>query len=86
MLDNYAVKNPDATWTTFAGPDNRYIFPTGGYLYNATVKDACVLANTNKGYGYTLNLTLNAEPVKNLDTYGCLYKNRNERSFGYAWK
>jgi hypothetical protein len=67
MLDNYAVKNPDATWTKFAGPDNRYIFPAGGYLYNAAIKDACVLTNTNKGYGYTLNLTLNAEPVKNLD-------------------
>lgn len=67
MLENFAVKNPDATWSTFAGPDNRYIFPAGGYLYNATVKDACVLTNTNKGYGYTLNLTLNAEPVKNLD-------------------
>jgi hypothetical protein len=67
MLDNYAVKNPDATWTRFAGPDNRYIFPAGNYLYNATVKDACVLTNTDKGYGYTLNLTLNAEPVKNLD-------------------
>jgi hypothetical protein len=65
MLDNYAVKNPDATWTRFAGPDNRYIFPAS-YLYN-TVKDACVLTNTDKGYGYTLNLTLNAEPVKNLE-------------------
>ena len=65
MLDNYAVKNPDATWTKFSGPDNRYIFPAS-YLYN-TVKDACVLVNTNKGYGYTLNLTLNAEPIKNLD-------------------
>lgn len=65
MLDNYAVKDPDDTWTTFAGSDNRYIFPAS-YLYNS-VKDACVLTNTGKGYGYTLNLTLNAEPVKNLD-------------------
>jgi hypothetical protein len=65
MLENYAVKNPDGTWAQFAGPDNRYIFPTT-YTYNS-VKDACVLVNTNKGYGYTLNLTLNAEPIKNLD-------------------
>ena len=65
MLDNYAVKDPDDTWTRFLGSDDRYIFPAG-YLYN-TVKDACVLTNTNKGYGYTLNLTLNAEPIKNLD-------------------
>jgi hypothetical protein len=67
MLDNYAVKDPDDTWAKFAGPDNRFIFPTGGYLYNAAVKDASVLTNTNEGYGYTLNLTLNAEPIRNLD-------------------
>jgi hypothetical protein len=67
VLDNYAIKNPDDAWTKFSGPDSRYIFPTGGYLYNAAVKDACVLSNTNKGYGYTFNLTLNAEPIKNLD-------------------
>jgi hypothetical protein len=65
MLDNYAVKDPDASWTKFAGPDDRYIFPSD-YLYN-TVKDASVLINTNEGYGYTLNLSVNAEPVKNLD-------------------
>jgi hypothetical protein len=65
MLDNYAVRNPDATWEKFSGSDTRYIFPTD-YLYN-TVKDACVLTNTNKGYGYALNLTLNAEPVNNLN-------------------
>lgn len=65
MLDNYAVKNHDDAWTTFSGPDNRYIFPAS-YLFNS-VKDACVLTNTGEGYGYTLNLTLNAEPIKNLD-------------------
>ncbi len=65
-IENYAVKNPDETWAKFAGADDRYIFPST-YLYNASVKDACVLINTNEGYGYTLNLTLTAEPVKNLD-------------------
>ncbi len=65
MLDNYAVRNPDATWEKFSGSDTRYIFPTD-YLYN-TVKDACVLINTNEGWGYTLNLTLTAEPVNNLN-------------------
>jgi hypothetical protein len=65
MLDNYAVKDPSDSWTKFAGSDDRYIFPAD-FLYN-TVKDASVLTNTNEGYGYTLNLTLNAEPVKNLD-------------------
>ena len=65
MLDNYAVRNPDATWAKFAGPDNRYIFPAN--LYYTSVRDACVLINTSKGYGYTLNLTINTEPVNNLN-------------------
>jgi len=73
MLDNYAVKNPHLSWSTFAGPDNRYIFPAD-YLYNSSVKDACVLINTNKGYGYTLNLTLNAEPVNNLNVMAAYTK------------
>jgi len=64
-LENYAVMNPTASWSKFSGPDDRYIFPAT-YLYT-TVRDACVLTNTNEGYGYTINLSLNAEPVKNLD-------------------
>ncbi len=64
-LENYAVKNPGVGWEHFSGPDNRYIFPSD-YLYTS-VKDAAVLVNTNKGYGYTFNLTANLEPVKNLD-------------------
>ncbi len=66
MIENYAVKNPASSWERFDGPDKRYIYPSD-YLYSSTIKDACVLVNTNKGYGYTLNLTINAEPVKNLD-------------------
>jgi len=63
--ENYAVKNPDSSWDTFSGPDNRYIFPSNVY-YN-TVKDACVLTNTSKGHGYTFNLTAKTQPIKNLD-------------------
>ncbi|MDX9946119.1 MAG: carboxypeptidase regulatory-like domain-containing protein [Bacteroidales bacterium] len=66
MIQNYAVMDPTTSWSRFAGPDKRYIFPAE-YLYSGTIKDASVLSNTNKGYGYTLNLTVNAEPVKNLD-------------------
>ncbi len=65
MIDNYNVMNPTSSWERFAGPDKRYIFPDD-YTYTS-VRDACVLTNTNKGYGYTFNITLNAEPVKNLD-------------------
>ncbi len=48
----------------FSGPDNRYIYTSK--TINSKVNDAEVLINTSKGYGYTLNGTLTAEPVKNL--------------------
>jgi len=64
--ENYAVISPQSDWDTFSGPDNRYIFPATVY-YNSSVKDACVLTNTNKGHGYTFNITAKAQPVKNLD-------------------
>lgn len=65
MLDNYAVRTPESNWATFSGPDNRYIYPENVYYTN--VRDASVLTNTSKGYGYTLNLTAKAQPVRNLD-------------------
>jgi len=65
MIDNYNVMSPASSWEKFAGPDKRYIFPDE-FTYTS-VRDACVLVNSDKGYGYTFNLTLNAEPVKNLD-------------------
>jgi hypothetical protein len=65
-LENYNVKNPDASWSRFAGPDNRYIYPSD-YRYYNNIATACVLTNTNEGYGYTFNLTFNAKPVRNLD-------------------
>lgn len=65
MLDNYNVMKPDAGWDKFTGPDNRYIYPDA-FEYTG-VRDACVLINTNKGYGYTMNLTVNAEPVTNFN-------------------
>ncbi|MBN1186278.1 MAG: TonB-dependent receptor, partial [Bacteroidales bacterium] len=68
MQQNYLVKNPDSeTWETFSGSDNRYIYPSD-FKYNtgSSVRDANVLSNTDKGYGYTLNLTLDAEPLKGL--------------------
>lgn len=81
MLDNYAVKNPGLSWSTFAGPDNRYIFPAD-YLYNTTVKDAAVLINTNKGYGYTLNVTINTEPVENLNIMAAYTKTEMQEISG----
>ena len=65
MQENYNVMNPDNTWSTFSGSDNRYIFPDN-YSYTS-VRDACVLKNTDEGYGYTLNLTATSEPIEGLN-------------------
>ena len=49
----------------FAGADNRYNFRDLDYTYGKYT--AYVLTNTNKGWGYTANITINATPVKYLD-------------------
>lgn len=69
MQENYLIMNPEASWTKFAGSDQRYIYPSV-YRYEPSsvgVRDANVLSNTDKGYGYTLNLTLNLEPLPRLN-------------------
>ncbi len=64
-LDNYNVKPIDETWERFTGSDNRVIYPSD-FVYNNNINTACVLTNTSKGYGYTANITLNAQPTKDL--------------------
>ena len=75
-LDNYNIKPVDDTWGHLQGADNRLYYPAV-YKYNPTYVDAsgatktftgnaCVLTNTSRGYGWTANVTLNAEPVKDL--------------------
>ncbi len=62
----------------FKGADNRMIYSyspinntdknvkyTSDYFYNSG-KNAVVLDNTSKGYGYTANITVNAQPIDNL--------------------
>ena len=51
-------------WAQYQGSDDRYIYPAN-YKYNSV--DAYVLTNTHRGYGYTANVTLNMEPVENLN-------------------
>ena len=68
MLDNYNIKPVDATWERFAGSDNRLIYPANHTYYGSKeISTACVLTNTSKGYGHIANITLNAEPIKNLN-------------------
>lgn len=66
-LINYNIKDAGTNnWTRFSGPDNRYIFPSD-YRYVSNAGVVAVLTNTSKGYGYTANITLNAEPVRDLN-------------------
>lgn len=62
-LKNYDLKQPDDTWQRLQGKDNRYIYPAD-YKYNK--KNAFVLSNTNKGWGAIGNITVTAQPVKDL--------------------
>lgn len=59
-------KDPESSWETFEGADNRYVYPTD-FKYNAKVNRASMLSNTSEGYGYTANVTLNATPVRDLN-------------------
>ena len=75
-LDNWNIKDP-SEWTYsdgsvgvqhFTGADNRIIYPSkAGYTYYSNLSNVCVLTNTSKGYGWTANITINAEPIKNLN-------------------
>ena len=50
----------------YKGADDRYDYSNAtDWKYGSST--AYVLTNTNKGYGWTGNLTVNASPVKNLD-------------------
>ncbi|MDR0618699.1 MAG: carboxypeptidase regulatory-like domain-containing protein [Bacteroidales bacterium] len=78
-LINYNIKDMTAEngYFHYEGPDGRWIAPSNNLWYkNDSTYDAAhkknvgvlgVLTNTNKGYGYTANVTLTAEPVKNLN-------------------
>ncbi|WP_430974523.1 TonB-dependent receptor [Sunxiuqinia rutila] len=65
MLKNYNLKQPDDTWQQFSGPDNRYIYPERDDI-TYTSKNAYVLSNTNDGWGAIGNITVRAEPTKDL--------------------
>ena len=63
-INNINIKNPDS-WDRFSGADNRYIYPADYAYIKGT--NAVMLDNTSKGYGYTANVTVNAQPVDNLN-------------------
>lgn len=57
----------DETMSRFNGVDKRFRYPgnTEKRIYEH-INYALLMTNTGKGYSYTLNATLNAEPVNNL--------------------
>ena len=63
---NYNIKSPEDTWQRFNGPDTRYIYPEN-YLEHTNINSANVLTNTSKGWGWTGNITVFAEPAKNVN-------------------
>lgn len=63
-LENINIKYP-SNWEHFNGADNRLIYPSD-YTY-VSGKNAVVLTNTSKGHGYTANVTVNAQPVEDLN-------------------
>lgn len=62
-ISNWNVMPVDG-FTRLNGPDNRPIYPAD-HKYTGT--DAFVLTNTNRGYGYSANVTFNITPVENLN-------------------
>ena len=64
MLKNYNLQEPNTSWQRFSGSDNRYIYP-GNITYQRL--SAYVLSNNTDGWSAIGNVTLTAEPVRNLD-------------------
>jgi hypothetical protein len=65
MLKNYNLKEADDTWTRFSGDDDRYIYP-GDSIIELTSRNAYVLSNNSEGWGAIGNISITAEPVKNM--------------------
>lgn len=64
-MEDWNVNNDKLDYT-FHGPDNRVNYAAcSNYTYAST--PAYVMTNTNKGWGYTANITVNMQPVKNLN-------------------
>ena len=64
MLQDWNIKDPSG-FSRLTGIDNRHVYPAQGSTYTGT--NAYVLTNTNKGYGYTANVLINAQPIPELN-------------------
>lgn len=58
----------DSKMSRLSGADDRYIYPGNkDNRINADITRAMLMTNTSKGHSYTLNATMNMEPVRNLN-------------------
>lgn len=82
---------PEDKLQRFGGSDNRYQYPANRYQYKE-VNNAILMDNSHKGYSYTLNATVNAQPVHNLHimaaytyTQSKVMSNNNSNQVDNAW-
>ena len=64
-LVNWNINESELT-QKFSGPDNRLNYNGVDYTYGTN--NAYILTNSREGWGYTINYTMKAEPVRNLRT------------------
>lgn len=80
-MRNIDIKDAEAdTWERFNGADNRLIYPANNRYYNK--QGVIMLDNTSKGYGYTANITVNAEPLPNLNIMAAYTRTENKEVTG----
>ena len=66
MLKNINWHQPSDSWKRFSGSDDRYIYPKlDDIKYNN--QNAFILSNTSEGWGAIANITVTAQPVKDLN-------------------
>ncbi len=80
-MRNINIKDDESdTWSRFNGADNRLIYPTNYQYYNG--KNVIMLDNTSKGYGFTANVTVTAEPIRNLNIMAAYTRTENKEISG----
>lgn len=67
MLKNYNWQDIDENWDRFSGSDDRVKYPSNLNDIKLTEREAFVLTNTQEGWGAIGNITLTAQPVRDLD-------------------
>ena len=64
-MEDWDLNTANLEKSRFSGPDNRINYGATTSQYNG--RHAYVMTNTNKGWGYTANVTVNMEPFKNFN-------------------